>query len=352
MNGDRFLRNLGLTILVLLAGAILYQVRSLLTPILAALLVAYVLYPIVAGAQRCGVPRKLSILLLFVGLAAAFILVMYRLLPAIRHELVVFSSPDLAAAETESKLVLIGMDISRQLQSLGLLREEWHGEDIRTMSRWIASQSEFLMRFFGGLLRQTGQFMLIFFFILVFALIDGERLYRAVVQLLPNCFFEPALFILHKSLELLGHYLRGLVVENLIVGGLSFALLLGVSSLTSLSVVVAGTVAVIIGLTNVVRIVGPIFGAVAGILLVLTVDADLWAIAGILAVVAIVQILDNVVILPAVMKEQINIHPVMCLLGVLTGGMVGGVMGMILAIPIIGGIKIVYRVFTIEMKEV
>ena len=70
------------------------------------------------------------------------------------------------------------------------------------------------------------------------------------------------------------------------------------------------------------------------------------------AIVAIVtQILDNMLVLPLVMREQVQIHPVICLLGVLTGGIIGGVLGMILAIPAIGGIKVIWRVFTIEMKK-
>ena len=73
--------------------------------------------------------------------------------------------------------------------------------------------------------------------------------------------------------------------------------------------------------------------------------------AGILAIVIIVQFLDNVVILPLVMKEQVKIHPVFSVLSVLMGGILAGVLGMILAIPIIGSIKVIYRIFSVELKK-
>jgi predicted PurR-regulated permease PerM len=61
--------------------------------------------------------------------------------------------------------------------------------------------------------------------------------------------------------------------------------------------------------------------------------------------------LDNVVVLPLVMREQVNIHPVLCLLSVLSGGIIGGVLGMVLAIPVIAGFKAVHRVLAVEMKK-
>ena len=64
------------------------------------------------------------------------------------------------------------------------------------------------------------------------------------------------------------------------------------------------------------------------------------------------QILDNALILPLVMQGQINVHPVLCLLGVLAGNILGGVLGMIIAIPVIGCVQIIYRVTTVEMKAV
>ena len=88
-----------------------------------------------------------------------------------------------------------------------------------------------------------------------------------------------------------------------------------------------------------------------GVVIAAAVTPDMSIMLGIVIVVIIVQLLDNVLILPMVMRDQVNIHPVVCLLGVLMGGLLAGVLGMILAIPVIGGIKVVFRVLSVEMKR-
>ena len=78
--------------------------------------------------------------------------------------------------------------------------------------------------------------------------------------------------------------------------------------------------AALFAVTNIVRIVGPIFGAVVGVIVVLTSTTDLKAMFGVLVVAIVVQILDNIVVLPLVMEGQVNIHPVFSMVGVLAGG--------------------------------
>lgn len=352
MNQDHFGRNLVIVILTIAGFLILYQVRTLITPVVAGLLVAYVLYPLITSAHRVGIPKGITITMLFIVMIAGLALSSYRLLPAIKQELELISTPNDALVKSESKLVSLGLRLSQQLKAKGFIKEEWRVAHIRQFSTWLAGRSAFLLKVFSDFVRATGQFLLIFLFILVSALLDGEKIYKATIQLIPNTFFEPGVFILHKSLELMGYYLRGLVVENILIGGIAFILLALLCPFTSLTITTALIIALIIAFTNVIRIIGPIIGIVVSILILLSSHADIGAALGILGIGLLVQLLDNVLILPLVMKEQVDIHPAMCLLGVLTGGLLAGIMGMILAIPVIGGIKVIYRVLTVEMKQV
>jgi predicted PurR-regulated permease PerM len=161
-----------------------------------------------------------------------------------------------------------------------------------------------------------------------------------------------------------GYYLRGLIVENLIMFFVSFVLLLILKIFVEVTFIMALSIALIIAVTNVVRIVGPAFGACVGVILVLA-SLDVSAVEdveaarrnlmhasfGVLCIVAFVQLLDSVVILPLVMRDQVNIHPVICLLGIFLGGVIGGIVGMVLAVPFIAGAKVIYRVLTVEMKR-
>ena len=324
----------------------------LLSPVLSALLVAYILYPIIVAARRIGIPKAVSILVIFLSFVGSIGYIGSTLIPGIKHEVKVLSNPELYRDEAQSRLIKIGKDLTSQLEQFGLIEMKWNDEEIINQgSEWIAEQSTFLLKSVGEVAKETGQFLMIFFFVLVFALLDGEKFYKASVGLIPNSFFEPGIYILKKTTELLGHYLRGIVIENAILGITSFILLFIVSYFSPLSFTLVLVNSIIIAITNVIRIIGPIIAAVIGILLVLITSTDFFAMFGILTVVIIVQFLDNVLILPLVMKEQVKIHPVFCVLGVLMGGILAGVLGMILAIPVIGSIKVIHRILAVEMKK-
>ncbi len=352
MKEDRFYRNYFIVLATIALIAMIYQTRTLITPVLTALIFAYILYPMVVGAHRLGIHKGLTIFAIFLLCIGSITYVAYSLIPAIKYEVYVISRPEQYRDVAQSRLVGIGKEISLQLKQIGLIRETWNDQKIIVeTSSWIAEQSTTILKSFGGLARRAGQFFLIFFFVLVFSLLDGEKFYRSVVRMIPNSFFEPGLYILKKTIDILGYYLRGLVIENLILGVLSFALLVALTFFTELTLVLAMVIAFAIALTNVIRIIGPVIGAVFGVFLVLITSTDFVAILGIIGVVFIVQFLDNVLILPLVMQEQVEIHPVFCVLGVLMGGILAGALGMIVAIPVLGGIKVIYRIFVNEMKK-
>ncbi len=352
MREDKFYRNFLIVVGTVIGVGVIYNGRNLLTPVFSALLVAYITYPIVLSAQKIGIPKAMTIVMIFITMVGLITQIGSTLIPAVNQEVRVLSNPNEYKDIAHSRLIKTGKDISRQLRQFGLIRKTWKNEQIiKEFSQWIAEQSTFLLTSIGGFAKKTGQFLMIFFFVLIFALLDGDKFYKKTVQMLPNSLFEPGLFILKKTIDLLGCYLRGIVIENLILGVISFIMLLGVSLISPLSVVLAFVIAFIIAVTNVIRIIGPIIGAIIGVLLVLITTTDFIAMLGIIAVVLIIQLLDNVLILPLVMKEQVEIHPVFCVLGVLLGGQLGGVLGMILAIPVLGSVKVIYRILAMEIKK-
>lgn len=368
------------TLLLIILLVILLQIRSILSPVLSALLIAYLLYPVVKWGNRIGIHKAITTLTLVMLLIVSTLLIGVSFLPAIQqqirtlsqpvpHEVKVMPSRSSAAPAdgevsplVEPEVIIVQESLAqnraRQLvdQFFGKLEAEgWPVADkakiVQEVTDRIASESLLLLRELTGLAVEWGRFLMIFFFVLVFALLDGDRMHRSLVQLIPNEFYESTLFILDKSHQILANYLRGLFVENTVLGLLTMTLLFPVCMVTELSLLLAFIVSLIIALTNVIRIIGPIIGAIFGAFLALAATNDLRVVLAILIIALIVQILDNVLVLPLVMQDQVNIHPVVCLLGVIVGGILAGVLGMILAIPVISGIKVVYRVLSVEMKR-
>ena len=353
MKEDRFIWRVLFVSALIISLILLYSIRSVMTPVFSALLVAYVLYPIIREASKIGINKGLSILLIFLLIAVGTVFLASSLIPEIQREVILFHSPDQAKTAAESKLLKISSDIFQLLFTWGVVKKEKPPKEIiQLISTYIVSQGTIILKSIGSMVKETLTFLLVFLIVLIFALLDGDKFYKSFLNIVPNMFFESAVFILNKTTELMGNYLRGLVIENTILAIVSFLFLLIVCKLSSLSVMVALLIALIIAITNVIRIVGPILGGLIGILILLSTSGlDYWAILGVLAVVTIVQFCDNVLVLPLVMKNQVNVHPIISVVSVIAGGMIAGILGMILAIPIVAGIAVIYQVFTVEMKQ-
>jgi len=409
MTGNQQLRNLTIAIatgivLAVLSLSVLYGARLLIRPVLAGLLVAHILYPVVKLARQAGVPKWITIIVIFLSMVSGCVFVVSSLVPAIAEEIVAFkgsqegmveqqpglstgkglvgtlldASPPAGVPEEKpvkrqpvgsdvarSNLVYIGEQIYKTLERFGLVQEtETHTEMIELVTGYITELFTDLVAWLGSVAPEGGQFLLLFFFVLIFALLDGDKFYKGLLSLIPNTYIEPGIFMLRKTIDMWGYYLRGLIVENLIMFFVSFVLLLILKVFVEITFIMALSIALIIAVTNIVRIVGPAFGACVGVILVLA-SLDVGAVEdveaarrnlmqasfGVLCIVAFVQLLDSVVILPLDMRDQVNIHPVICLLGIFLGGVIGGIVGMILAVPFIAGAKVIYRVLTVEMKR-
>lgn len=103
--------------------------------------------------------------------------------------------------------------------------------------------------------------------------------------------------------------------------------------------------AILLGITaavlNIIPFLGPWLGALLAMLIaVLTKDSGMYAV-GALGVVLFSQFIDNNFITPKVVGSSVSINPLASLVALFAGGMLWGVMGMVLAIPIMGILKII-----------
>ncbi|RMD75915.1 MAG: AI-2E family transporter [Lentisphaerae bacterium] len=361
----------GLSLLgIIVVALVFWQTRSLWSPCICGLLMAYLLFPIILKTDKIGIPRWITVIVIMVSLIGTLVSVSYIVVPLISDEIKSLrqeetnprlnpasaeAPPNLMNSSTnqESTLLKIIYQASVILKRHNIIKEEWHPRRARVeLNNWLARKGEELVEVVGLKAIQVGNFLMIFSFVLIFGLLDGDKFYKNLLNLLPNSMFEAGIFTFHNATKMFGNYLRGVVIETILLGLICFVLLLVMPIFVlNCSFVVLGAIAFIIAVTNIVRIVGPIFGAVLGALIAFSMSNDVKAMIFVLIVAAIVQLLDNLLVLPLVMEDQMAIHPVFCLLGVLSGGILGGVLGMALAIPVIGGIKILYRVFSVELHR-
>ena len=128
-------------------------------------------------------------------------------------------------------------------------------------------------------------------------------------------------------------FIRGQLLDGLIVGilsslglwiiGLDFPVLIGMTA----------------GIFNIIPYFGPLIGTVPAVIVGLLSGSPIKALFAVL-VLLLVQQLDGAIIAPKVVGESVGIHPVFVILSIIIGGALFGLLGMLLAVPTAGIIKL------------
>ena len=196
-------------------------------------------------------------------------------------------------------------------------------------------------------------------FISFFFLKDETLFGRIICALVPNKFEETMNKTLGEIRQLLSRYFVGLVLEMLGVALLDF---LGIWLIARLNVSYAIGIAVIAGILNIIPYIGPIIGEVIGALLGmilkagipgLGLDVNVWVFGLIIfAIMLAVQLVDNFVFQPLIYSTSIKAHPLEIFIVFLMAGHIGGVVGMLVAIPAYTVIRVIAVRFFYRFKVI
>lgn len=157
---------------------------------------------------------------------------------------------------------------------------------------------------------------------------------RAFVGFIPNRYFEMSLSMMHKVDAQLGGYLRGQFIDAALVG------ILAIVAMWALDVNYYILVGIFAGLTNMIPYVGPAAGAVSAVFVVLMSAGSGNQVLMVVLAFLVIQLMDNVLIQPLVVARSVNLHPLIIIFAVIIGGQFFGILGMLLAVPATGMIKV------------
>ncbi len=101
-------------------------------------------------------------------------------------------------------------------------------------------------------------------------------------------------------------------------------------------------IGVIFAVLNLIPYVGALIGNIIGVLLTLTASQDLQPILTVLITIAVVQFLDNNILMPKIVGSKVKINALATIVGVFIGGAIGGIAGMFLSLPTIAVCKIIF----------
>jgi putative permease len=92
--------------------------------------------------------------------------------------------------------------------------------------------------------------------------------------------------------------------------------------------------AVFAGLSNLIPYIGPVVGAIPAVLIVLVNSVPGLEFLIVIAVYIVAQLIDNFFIIPLVVVKIVNLHPVTVAIVIIIGAQIGGILGMIISIPV------------------
>jgi predicted PurR-regulated permease PerM len=196
-----------------------------------------------------------------------------------------------------------------------------------------------ITNFFGYIASILGNFVIALFavsFITFFFLKDEKLFANAIIMLIPTEYEDEMKRALRSVRHLLGRYFIGILVQ---ITCIIILITIGLT-IVGLSFKQGLVIGLFVGILNVIPYVGPVAGAILGVLMGvithLSLDFSsqlLPLIIYMLLVFISVQIIDNVVFQPVIYSSSVHAHPLEIFIVLLVAGSLGGIIGMILAIP-------------------
>ena len=314
---------------IMLLGALVVIGVDIIMPILMAFFISIMLLPVYRFLKNKRVPSTLAIIIPILLLFVFFALIVW------------FFSSQIGALVSD--FPAIKSNVNKHLTDLSVWIDNKVHYSTKQQLKFVSDQSNKLLGSAGNVL--TGALGSISGIFLFFGLIP---IYIYLMLYYKNLFLR---FIFmwfnddsHKKVEdslreietIIKSYLIGLIIQisyiTILLGGI--LLIVGIKH--------ALLIGVIFALLNLIPYVGALIGNIIGMLLTLTSSTEISSLVTVLIVIAIVQFLDNNILMPRILGSKVKINALSAILGVIIGGSLAGISGMFLALPIIAVLKIVF----------
>jgi predicted PurR-regulated permease PerM len=313
------------------------QSRGALGPFIIALVLAYLMSPLV-DMLSVRLPRAVSILLVYVLLILAVWAFVAWVSPIIGHQTqeLIDSFPQYrTTAEGWFQQFVnfynslpISAEVRNSIEqslrnALGVIGTALQTAVVGTI-RAISSAMGFIVG------------LLIIPFWLFYVLKDKDRGINALNNMLPRSWRSDVWRILRIINGILSSYIRGQLLLGLVVGvavtiamiavGAPYPLILGIIS----------------GFTEIIPVIGPVVGAVPGVLLAMFHPEGWFMVLKVLVVYIAVQQLENNLLVPKIQGDSVKLHPSIIMVSLVVGSQVGGFVGLVAAVPVAAMLRDVY----------
>ncbi len=324
-------------IAVALTGWLFYLLAPVLTPFVAAALLAYMGDPLADRLQQLKMPRTLAVvtvfLITFLVLALVLLLLgplvrtqvgaLFEALPSIANEIEQVWLPTLLRwMNVESgDNVGIGAFLARYSDMVG----SWSGTILVSVGKS------------GGALAAAVLSLFLIPILTFYMLRDWDIIMLHLGALIPDSQRETVFELARETDSVLSAFLRGQV---LVMAALAIIYSAGLG-LVGLKYAIA--IGVVSGLVSFVPYLGFVFGITLAGLTVALEPNPLWQIFGVVATFTVAQLIEGSFLTPKLVGDRIGLHPVVVIFAIAAGGQLFGFFGILLALPAAAVLSVLIR---------
>lgn len=320
---------------VAVVSFVLYSLAGFLFPILLSIALAFVLYPLAKLLTRTGISYAFAVILavtgFFIGMGVViylFVLPIFGQINELTQKLpeLINNSQTIdfnAIVQHKSKMPMLPSNFDTLMDSLMQWAMGFAGNFLRDA---LASSVNVVSSLLG---------LVVVPFLTIYLLKDWQEMRAMVI-----CFFqyadqEKVAHVIDDIGETISSYVIGLAKLSVISG---CVITLGMTLLGVNYPYVLGFWAL---LAETVPVVGPILGAIPAVFLASRIDTNTAIIVAIFY--AVYYQLDSNVLLPKVMGDKIDLHPVVIIASLIIGAKLFGIIGMVFAVPVAAVCRVLYK---------
>lgn len=320
-----------------------YFLRSTLSPLFVAGILAYLFDPLVSRLQHLKLPRTLAVAIVFMLIATLLALILFFLLPLIEHQLLLLikNFPDMLHwVKTHVDLLLekIGpLQLPDKITSSSQVGLEKTGAFATALMRTLTYSGMAFMSMITNILLVP--------VVLFYLLRDWTRVLKGIQSLIPRSALFTVDTLIRECNEVLSSFLRGQLLVMIA---------LGILYSTGLSIVglnLAVLIGIISGLLSIVPYLGFIVGILFASIAAIVQFHDSWHVLYVAMVFLVANGIDGFVLTPWLVGDKIGLHPVAVIFAVLAGGQLFGFVGVLLALPVAAVVMVFIRHFVLYYKR-
>ncbi|MFC1511565.1 AI-2E family transporter [Candidatus Latescibacterota bacterium] len=324
-----------------------YLFRVILVPFIIAYILQFALRPFVNMLTMRGMKFTTAVLIVFSGTFLIAAVALAFIIPAISDELVT------AQENIETYTGMLTQKYQELEDTLNRRQSivETFLADRQILSEALNVLRRFFSSFITGLTNNIFSLLTLILnisiipFATFFFLYDGQPIYKKIISMVPNRYFEVTLNLLHSLNNQVILILRGMLIQIIIISfaasaglwliGLDFPILIGVFA----------------GVSNLIPYFGPIAGTIAACGVALMTGKPLVFFLSVVIVFLVTNLIDNILVQPIVFSKAANLHPLAVIFLVLIGSRLGGMLGMLLAVPLASLLRVVIVIISQEIRR-